>query len=244
MLLPSRHSIRILNRINHCIDNLHTISHIAHSHTRTINSLASPPPPPPTLPTPYPPYPLPPPPRVTLSLCSCPQGATTCPTCVNIAGIAPLVPIVPSLMKEMHRQFMSYGGWTFAFEPYINVNLTSKVDSPEFTNALRVIDPMFYGERLKRLPKFVVLSSDDEFMQFDWSNIWWNDLTGEKHLTIINNAEHSLATGIPEVLVTLSNAIRSIAVGHQAAARPSFTHSVDNTTGAITVKVTGTHNKV
>jgi PhoPQ-activated pathogenicity-related protein len=31
---------------------------------------------------------------------------------------------------------------------------------------------MYYGERLARIPKAVVLSSDDEFMMMDWSNLW------------------------------------------------------------------------
>ena len=33
----------------------------------------------------------------------------------------------------------------------------------------------------------------------DWSNLWYDDLSGEAHLLIAPNSEHSLATGIPEV---------------------------------------------
>jgi hypothetical protein len=33
----------------------------------------------------------------------------------------------------------------------------------------------------------------------DWTDIWWDKLTGEKHLLIPPSSEHSLATGIPEV---------------------------------------------
>ena len=94
---------------------------------------------------------------------------------------------------------------------------------------------MYYGDRLKRLPKVVVLSSDDEFMMMDWSNIWYDDLTGEKHLLIVPNSEHTLASAIPEVLSCLGTTIRSIAAG--ITRRPSFTYSYNETDGSITVTI-------
>lgn len=164
-------------------------------------------------------------------------GSATCESCPKILGIAPLVPIVPNLREEMHRQWKSYNGWTFAFADYIAINLTQKVDDPDFAPALDIIDPMNYLDRLERLPKFVVLSSDDEFMQFDWSNIWYNEMKGETHLMISENTEHSLSTGIPQILTMLSTAINSIAAGNDASHRPSFEYTFDNNTGTITVTV-------
>lgn len=164
-------------------------------------------------------------------------GAVTCKTCPTIVGIAPLVPIVPALLQEMHRQFRAYGGWTFAFADYLAVNLTRYVDSPVFNAAMKIVDPMYYGERLARLPKVIVLSSDDEFMMMDWSNIWYDELTGESHLLLADNAEHSLATGLPEVLDTIGAMIGSIASGITSAQRPSFTYTVDEATGEISVHI-------
>lgn len=99
-------------------------------------------------------------------------GAVTCPNCPNIVAIAPLVPIVPNLRAEIHRMWQAYHGFTFAFADYTAINLTTYVDSPVFEKMLQVVDPMYYGDRLARIPKAVVLSSDDEFMMMDWSNIW------------------------------------------------------------------------
>jgi len=65
-------------------------------------------------------------------------GAVTCPTCPTIIGIAPLVPIVPALHAEIHRQWMSYGGFTFAFSPYTEVNFTQMMDTPAWQGALEV----------------------------------------------------------------------------------------------------------
>lgn len=164
-------------------------------------------------------------------------GAATCvgENCVNIVGIAPLVPIVPNLVQEVHRQWQSYGGFTFAFTDYIAVNFTQLLDGPKFATALQIVDPMYYGDRLKRLPKVVVLSSDDEFMQFDWSDIWYNELTGEKHLLIVPNSEHSLASGIPEIIKCMTAFFSSIAHGQTVAQRPSFDYKYDNRTGSLSV---------
>ena len=79
-------------------------------------------------------------------------------------GLAPLVPIVPDMIKEIHRMWMAYGGWTFAFTDYLAINLTVNVDTPQFAKAMSIVDPINYRERLSRLPIQAVLSSDDEFM--------------------------------------------------------------------------------
>lgn len=131
-------------------------------------------------------------------------GAARCKSCPSIVGIAPLVPIVPDLGEEVHRQYRSYGGYTFAFIDYKNAGLVNKLDSPAFKKAMKVVDPMYYMEQLSSIPKLIVLSSDDEFMQFDWTNIWYDRVQGNKHLLILANAEHSLITGIPELVPALT----------------------------------------
>ena len=50
-------------------------------------------------------------------------GAATCTNCPTVVGLAPLVPIVPSLMTDVHIQFRSYGGFTFAFRDYLDAGL-------------------------------------------------------------------------------------------------------------------------
>ena len=157
-------------------------------------------------------------------------GAVSCPSCPNIVGIAPLVPIVPNMIAEVHRQWMAYGGWTFAFADYLAINLTVLIDSPRFAEAMAIVDPStsHYRERLSRLPTQAVLSSDDEFMMMDWSNIWYRNQSApdareaDLHLLIAQNSEHSLATGIPEVLPALSVFLHSIASGHTPEMRPQF----------------------
>ena len=89
------------------------------------------------------------------------------------------------------------------------------------------------------MPKLIVLSSDDEFMMMDWSNIWYDSLTGEKHLLISPNSEHSLSTNIYGELSAFCSFARSIISGHES--RPHFNFTYDGQTGEIKVKVSDEH---
>ena len=168
-------------------------------------------------------------------------GATQCATCVQIRGLFPLVPIVPNLLQSVHLQRQSLGGFTFAFRDYLDADIIRYMDGPAFGQLLSNVDPVSprYAARLAQLPKLAIVSSNDEFMQFDWTalNDSWAGLPGETHLLIAPNSEHTLATGIPEVLETVIAFYASIAAGEEASARPSFDVAREATTGRITVTV-------
>jgi len=125
------------------------------------------------------------------------SGAVNCTTCAaKVVGIAPLVPIIPDILADAHRQYQSLNGFTFAFNDYTDENLQTQLDSPEMAQLFKISDPVNYIEKLATIPKFVIVSSNDEFMSMDWTNIWWDKMKGEKHLLIKPNSEHSMATAI------------------------------------------------
>lgn len=161
-------------------------------------------------------------------------GAVNCPSCPKIDAIAPIVPIVPNLRVGIHHMWQAFGGFTFAFEDYTEVNITERIDSENMTEMLKIIDPMSYIDRLEKLPKTVLVSSGDEFMMMEWTANWFDDFTGEKHLYIADNAEHSMATGIVGLLRLLSNFANSVFLG---GTRPTFTYNLDTTNGLITVQI-------
>jgi PhoPQ-activated pathogenicity-related protein len=39
---------------------------------------------------------------------------------------------------------------------------------------MKIIDPINSFDRLENIPKLIVVSSDDEFMQFDWPQLYWD----------------------------------------------------------------------
>merc|ERR1712048_897999 len=115
----------------------------------------------------------------------------------------------------------AYGGFTFAFEDYTAVNFTERIDEDRTTELFKIVDPIHYVDRLERLPKTVLVSSDDEFMMFEWTNNWRKIFKGELHLYIANNAEH-YATGIVGLLKTLSNTANSVFLN---GTRPKFEYN-------------------
>ena len=63
----------------------------------------------------------------------------------------------------MHHQYKSLGGWTFAYKPYFELNVTQYLDTPEFFQMERIIDPASYLDRFTN-PKFLVINcAGDEF---------------------------------------------------------------------------------
>ena len=85
------------------------------------------------------------------------------------------------------------------------------------------------------IPKFFIISSDDEFMSMDWTNSYYDKLQGEKHLLIVPNTEHSLLTGFYDIYSSMGTFVRSIANGIKK--RPTFEYSVDKASGKISVTI-------
>ena len=102
------------------------------------------------------------------------------------------------------------------------------MDSPEAVKGWAQVDPLTFGSRLARIPKLAILSSDDEFMQMDWSNIWYDDARkyGEFHLIIAPNSEHGLVTNLGGVLSSMTSFYKSIIA--KKPERPDFSYRYDN----------------
>ena len=73
------------------------------------------------------------------------RGWTTWTTAaVDNKRVFAAVPIVMDLLnmnENFHHHYKSIGGWTFAFGDYYELNITKKLDTPEFFAMQRIIDP-------------------------------------------------------------------------------------------------------
>jgi len=162
-------------------------------------------------------------------------GATECESCAaKIVAIAPVVPIVPDIHKDVHRMWQSYNAFTFAFQPYIDADLMGLMDDPTMLSIFDIVDPINFIDRLEKIPKFFFVSSDDEFMSMDWTNMGYYDkMKGEKHLLIKSNAEHSMATGLYTVMGIYGTMVRSLAAG--ITKRPSIKYEYNVENGDLSV---------
>ena len=98
-----------------------------------------------------------------------------------------------------------------------------------------MVDPVNWFERLEKIPKFVTVSSDDEFMMMDQTNIYWDQMPGESHLLIAPNTEHFMFTGILDIMSSMASNIRSVMMGIKK--RPTYKYQYDEETGGITVSI-------
>lgn len=96
-----------------------------------------------------------------------------------------------------------------------------------------IIDPFVYRNRYT-MPKLVIDAGGDEFFQPDDNYYWWDAMPGEKHLLMIQNAEHSMATGVTEIIQSVSAFADSVFAGTE---RPSMEWqlSTNATGGSVSV---------
>jgi PhoPQ-activated pathogenicity-related protein len=73
----------------------------------------------------------------------------------------------------------------------------------EAGEALRaIVDPYSYRQRLTQ-PKLIILGTNDPYWPLDALNLYWDGLSGEKHVLYIPNNVHGL-TDYPRILGSLN----------------------------------------
>ncbi len=147
----------------------------------------------------------------------------------RVVVIVPIVLDAINFVAVEHHHRQSYGGWANALHDYTDMNIMARIDHPNMIGIQQNEDPFFYKERLT-MPKLVVNAVMDEFQQPDDTRFWWSQMPEPKHFIMTPNAEHSEATGIFEIVPAIAAWLRSHL---QQDATPSFTWTINNTTGDI-----------
>ncbi|XP_026523025.1 autocrine proliferation repressor protein A-like [Notechis scutatus] len=131
----------------------------------------------------------------------------------RVVSFVSVVMDVLNFVENLHHQYRSYCGWSFALAPFYYINITQQIDHPRFELIASNIDPLKYNEHYINKTKYLLVASGDEMGQPDNSYYYFNQLTGEKYLRIIPNMNHALAfyedsIGIPTAtfyLITMQN---------------------------------------
>ncbi|XP_041364388.1 autocrine proliferation repressor protein A-like [Gigantopelta aegis] len=128
----------------------------------------------------------------------------------RVKGIAPIVMDLLHMVKNLHHHFRAYGGWTFVFEAYYELNFTRQLDNQRTQLMADYVDPISFKDTLT-MPKLVISATGDEFFLPDDSHYYYKDLIGPKYLRIVPNAEHSCVGHEIDIFFTIKSFILSIA---------------------------------
>lgn len=172
------------------------------------------------------------------------RGWTTWTTAAvdkRVVAMAPVVLDALHVDKFLHTQWQSYGGFTFALADYTALNITQMVDTPGFAALQSVVDPASYLDRYAGIPKLVVDATGDEFLMPMDDADWWDELPEPKKRLMVQNTDHSLATGIVEVLDSVPQWMSAFARGQS---EPEFQWEVSADGTRITLNTTTKPSKV
>ena len=64
-----------------------------------------------------------------------------------------------TFFRNVERSFMSYGNWSISFEDYFRENITEQIDSDEWFQLQKMVDPFSYRKKLAHIPKFAISCS-------------------------------------------------------------------------------------
>lgn len=65
----------------------------------------------------------------------------------RVMAICPIVLDAINFVDVEHHQWRSYGGWSWALKDYYEMNIMTRLDTPEMRQLQEEVDPFFYAER-------------------------------------------------------------------------------------------------
>jgi len=125
-----------------------------------------------------------------------------------------------NFIENILHHYQSYGGWSFAFKDFWNLNLTKAFGNPKMDEIQAVADVYGYREKLI-MPKFVASGVMDEFFMLDNTRYWWHDMpyaTEMNRFLIAPNADHVQVGGFLELLPAAATWTREILAANEARA--------------------------
>jgi PhoPQ-activated pathogenicity-related protein len=167
------------------------------------------------------------------------RGWTTWLTAVadeRVAGIAPIVIDTLNLPEQMKYQLETWGKYSEQIADYTSKGLVEVMQNRPEIPLWKWVDPYTYRNQLK-LPKLLINGTNDRYWTVDATNLYWDDLQGEKHVRYVPNAGHGLDDGKEGALTTLAAFAQHVAEDRSL---PALKWSHDEADGAYRLTISST----
>ena len=109
----------------------------------------------------------------------------------RIVGLIPMVYDMLNFYSNMKHHYNVYGFWAEALTPYSEYEIPSFLDSKEFKQLAKFIDPYYFGGKIE-IPKYMINAANDEYFLPDSSQFYYQNLKGPKGIRYLPNHGHRL----------------------------------------------------
>jgi len=140
----------------------------------------------------------------------------------RVNAIAPMVIDVLNMTPQMQHQIDAWGRYSDNIHDYTERGLPDILRTSEGEALRRIVDPYAYRKAIDQ-PKLIMLGTNDGFWPVDALNLYWDGLTGDKHILYVPNKGHGL-NDMPRVLGSLAALYKSVAAG-QAMPQLTWRHT-------------------
>jgi PhoPQ-activated pathogenicity-related protein len=128
----------------------------------------------------------------------------------RVVGIVPMVIDTLNLTAQLPHQLEAYQGTlSEQIDDYTRGGFAKPLTTDREKRLVQIVDPYTQRHRL-RLPKLLILGTNDRYWAQDALNLYWDGLEGQKSVLYVPNSGHGLEDR-PRVYATLFAFSRSVA---------------------------------
>ncbi|MBI1373062.1 MAG: PhoPQ-activated pathogenicity protein [Phycisphaera sp.] len=106
-------------------------------------------------------------------------------------AIAPMVIDTLNMGPQMKHSIDAWGRPSDQIRDYTERHLHERLAEPAGQKLREIVDPYTYRAALTQ-PKLLLIGTNDDYWPLDAANLYWGDLTGNKHLVYVPNNRHDL----------------------------------------------------
>ena len=109
----------------------------------------------------------------------------------RVASVAPIVIDMLNLPEQVRLQRATFGGLSEQVQDYQSIDLPGRINSDAGRKLVGMVDPYSYRASL-RLPKLMLLGTNDRYWPLDALSLYWEGLAEPKRVLYVPNQGHGM----------------------------------------------------